>query len=274
MMRRPPRSTLFPYTTLFRSPRRGRRRGRRDRQRGPLRLEAPRGTALAGPNQRPGVANQPWGPSWVPSPFFHAMTITLSSRTDVPSPEAADGEGRGRRGIRVGPRARAASVHERGIPKARRSHPGRAGDNGCPRHRRPPRDRIPRCRAAAAIRHGHSQRNDYSGILESDREADPYDGGDRWRERPRTGCRPEGDGARDREGTAGERGVRRRAELEPLRHRRLLLDDRPEGGNDRDLDDKCRPALRPDVWADLGPRHESDQRRGPRGPGGAVPPRP
>src|SRR3712207_7986583 len=31
MIRRPPRSTLFPYTTLFRSPRRGRRRrhGRR-----------------------------------------------------------------------------------------------------------------------------------------------------------------------------------------------------------------------------------------------------
>src|SRR3712207_8102076 len=28
MIRRPPRSTLFPYTTLFRSPRRGRSRGR------------------------------------------------------------------------------------------------------------------------------------------------------------------------------------------------------------------------------------------------------
>src|SRR5260221_6399396 len=27
MIRRPPRSTLFPYTTLFRSPRYGRRRG-------------------------------------------------------------------------------------------------------------------------------------------------------------------------------------------------------------------------------------------------------
>src|SRR2546422_3385948 len=27
MIRRPPRSTLFPYTTLFRSPRRGRARG-------------------------------------------------------------------------------------------------------------------------------------------------------------------------------------------------------------------------------------------------------
>src|SRR3712207_7592870 len=29
MIRRPPRSTLFPYTTLFRSRRRSRRRGRR-----------------------------------------------------------------------------------------------------------------------------------------------------------------------------------------------------------------------------------------------------
>src|SRR2546430_7386430 len=31
MIRRPPRSTLFPYTTLFRSVRRRRRRGRRGR---------------------------------------------------------------------------------------------------------------------------------------------------------------------------------------------------------------------------------------------------
>src|SRR3712207_6975864 len=35
MIRRPPRSTLFPYTTLFRSPRaRGRGRGRRGRRTG------------------------------------------------------------------------------------------------------------------------------------------------------------------------------------------------------------------------------------------------
>src|SRR6476660_10162718 len=31
MIRRPPRSTLFPYTTLFRSPAPGRRHGRADR---------------------------------------------------------------------------------------------------------------------------------------------------------------------------------------------------------------------------------------------------
>src|SRR2546421_3666892 len=34
MIRRPPRSTLFPYTTLFRSVFGGRRPGRRDRHRG------------------------------------------------------------------------------------------------------------------------------------------------------------------------------------------------------------------------------------------------
>src|SRR5438128_6883748 len=49
MIRRPPRSTLFPYTTLFRSPqgrsRRGRRRGRQDRH-------LPRGT-LPAPGQAP-----------------------------------------------------------------------------------------------------------------------------------------------------------------------------------------------------------------------------
>src|SRR2546430_5671420 len=47
MIRRPPRSTLFPYTTLFRSPDRC-RRGQRghDRARGPARLRrAGRGVA-------------------------------------------------------------------------------------------------------------------------------------------------------------------------------------------------------------------------------------
>src|SRR3712207_9074115 len=38
MIRRPPRSTLFPYTTLFRSPRRERRRARRRRDRRGRRL--------------------------------------------------------------------------------------------------------------------------------------------------------------------------------------------------------------------------------------------
>src|SRR2546426_8409745 len=35
MIRRPPRSTLFPYTTLFRSTRHPGSRGRADRERGP-----------------------------------------------------------------------------------------------------------------------------------------------------------------------------------------------------------------------------------------------
>src|SRR5947208_11107964 len=46
MIRRPPRSTLFPYTTLFRSLRAGRRRGRdpdhAGRHRGPGRVEPAR----------------------------------------------------------------------------------------------------------------------------------------------------------------------------------------------------------------------------------------
>src|SRR2546422_2355829 len=49
MIRRPPRSTLFPYTTLFRSERRRvRRRGRRDaleQCRGPAQEEDVRGVA-------------------------------------------------------------------------------------------------------------------------------------------------------------------------------------------------------------------------------------
>src|SRR5438132_8223235 len=41
MIRRPPRSTLFPYTTLFRSGGRGRPRGRRPRRHGPVRRRGP-----------------------------------------------------------------------------------------------------------------------------------------------------------------------------------------------------------------------------------------
>src|SRR2546430_11696871 len=54
MIRRPPRSTLFPYTTLFRSPRRGRadrpRRGAAARGRGGRRAGDPR---LEGHGARP-----------------------------------------------------------------------------------------------------------------------------------------------------------------------------------------------------------------------------
>src|SRR3989442_8531371 len=49
MIRRPPRSTLFPYTTLFRSPPQGGRdRRRRDRLRlgGPVRLRGMAGDAV------------------------------------------------------------------------------------------------------------------------------------------------------------------------------------------------------------------------------------
>src|SRR3712207_8270484 len=54
MIRRPPRSTLFPYTTLFRSPRPRRRRGGPD----VLRRAHPRGRAV---RRRPplGAAPQP-----------------------------------------------------------------------------------------------------------------------------------------------------------------------------------------------------------------------
>src|SRR5438093_8573523 len=49
MIRRPPRSTLFPYTTLFRSRRASRRVRGRPRRQGPVR---PVGDALAPPPHR------------------------------------------------------------------------------------------------------------------------------------------------------------------------------------------------------------------------------
>src|SRR3712207_8321435 len=60
MIRRPPRSTLFPYTTLFRSPARARLGGqdRRRQEARPLlrRADRPRAAALVGvPHPRCGV---------------------------------------------------------------------------------------------------------------------------------------------------------------------------------------------------------------------------
>src|SRR3712207_7438959 len=58
MIRRPPRSTLFPYTTLFRSARARRcRRRRRRRRRSRRSCRRPRGTAARG-----GAAPRSWRP--------------------------------------------------------------------------------------------------------------------------------------------------------------------------------------------------------------------
>src|SRR2546427_9345745 len=59
MIRRPPRSTLFPYTTLFRSPRHGRERvprGAREcggERRGSRRLEVPVAPPVLAPRRGP-----------------------------------------------------------------------------------------------------------------------------------------------------------------------------------------------------------------------------
>src|SRR3712207_7179128 len=68
MIRRPPRSTLFPYTTLFRSDRLGvraaaagggvRDRGRRRPARGHGRLEPGGAVRLAGPRRHAGLRSE------------------------------------------------------------------------------------------------------------------------------------------------------------------------------------------------------------------------
>src|SRR5256886_5711018 len=65
MIRRPPRSTLFPYTTLFRSWRRlGRQRGRESTPRGGRRAARPDGISgwrQAGARRTSGAAASAWG---------------------------------------------------------------------------------------------------------------------------------------------------------------------------------------------------------------------
>src|SRR3989441_4988598 len=57
MIRRPPRSTLFPYTTLFRSPRPPAACGARDRRRG--RLAGPSGRRRGGVSGRDSLGDRP-----------------------------------------------------------------------------------------------------------------------------------------------------------------------------------------------------------------------
>src|SRR2546429_2613026 len=56
MIRRPPRSTLFPYTTLFRSPRRTLHRGAQRRDGGQARGQDRGGTAAG--DRRPGRSEE------------------------------------------------------------------------------------------------------------------------------------------------------------------------------------------------------------------------
>src|SRR3712207_8306713 len=63
MIRRPPRSTLFPYTTLFRSPRRARRAATRGAVSGARAAAA----LIAGSPTRPGVRARRAPAAWAPA---------------------------------------------------------------------------------------------------------------------------------------------------------------------------------------------------------------
>src|SRR6266568_5587056 len=67
MIRRPPRSTLFPYTTLFRSQTAARRRPRRGTASGRLRSAERRPRTRSRPTASPRPL-LPWPPSWSPAP--------------------------------------------------------------------------------------------------------------------------------------------------------------------------------------------------------------
>src|SRR2546421_6039020 len=82
MIRRPPRSTLFPYTTLFRSSRRrsqARRATRRDRRRNDARARLGRGACRRAATQRVPVRSQ----RRRLAPRSEEHTSELQSRSDL-----------------------------------------------------------------------------------------------------------------------------------------------------------------------------------------------
>src|SRR3712207_8784620 len=79
MIRRPPRSTLFPYTTLFRSRRRLRLPGD-DRLQPGLRHDADRSRPARLPGRRPGPATVHAGPGAGPAVRSEEHTSELQSR--------------------------------------------------------------------------------------------------------------------------------------------------------------------------------------------------
>src|SRR3712207_6895197 len=95
MIRRPPRSTLFPYTTLFRSPR-GRRRDRRAADaRDVVRPLGTGGDALVGtpPGLAPGVGGSHRGHGGPPVPSWRTSARGALSRATVTTAEAGTAGG-------------------------------------------------------------------------------------------------------------------------------------------------------------------------------------
>src|SRR5258708_2267674 len=116
MIRRPPRSTLFPYTTLFRSPHTQGRRGTAPR--GPL---PPPGAAPALPSGRWACGAGPRPhlhlPAPLPSPAHLRYHLAPRSRLPPARLRAAQGPSPPRRPLRRLPQSLAA-----GIPQLRRHH--------------------------------------------------------------------------------------------------------------------------------------------------------
>src|SRR5256886_10921089 len=85
MIRRPPRSTLFPYTTLFRSPRRARRARARPARASPARRSARAASSRA----RPCPARSEEHTSELQSQSNLVCRLLLEKKTDTPDTAAA-----------------------------------------------------------------------------------------------------------------------------------------------------------------------------------------
>src|SRR2546430_7257985 len=96
MIRRPPRSTLFPYTTLFRSPA---RRSRRARRRRGARGLSPRG---AGPRRRRGRSEEHTSELQSQSNLVCRLLLEKKKKPDkVPANRASTYDYRGQRVLEI-----------------------------------------------------------------------------------------------------------------------------------------------------------------------------
>ena len=152
----------------------------------------------------------------------------------------------------------------RGVPALRGAAARRPARRGRAPVGGPSRCRLPRRRAAPLL-FRHAATGSDQPPCERDRRARVGEHGDgRRRQRPRPRRRSEGERHRHGEGRRGRQRLGERAQLEPLRHRRLLRAGGARARPHRVVDDEHHQARRAALGSRTDARHEPDRHRVPR----------